>query len=317
MNQRITEKYSTAVKVVRRVFVSLNADWHHSDEQNEFKWGVVDKVAELGYLPEIFTPPPGKQFRGLAVRRGWTFNDVEEVMQRCSGHLIVGMPRWQAKDRSTHEVVLPTEYHHYEGAISHRLRLPTLIFSDRHIADRGVFNRSLGRFIVNLPEDYAMSWLDGDEFGFALSDWHEEVRQRRDVFLGYSSAARGIANSLKRYIETDVGARVLDWHDDFPAGDTILSQIKRAADQCSVGIFLFTKDDPLEGVHSRAAPRDNVVFEAGYFANSKGHNRILVILESGAKMPADLGGQIYALLEDRSNIEPIERRVWSFLAENL
>jgi len=271
----------------------------------------------LGYLTEIFTPPPGPRFRGLAVRRGWTFRDVEEVMQRCSGHVIVGMPRWQTKDNSSQGINLPTEYHHYEGAISHMLRLPTLIFADPLIANRGVFNRALGRFIVDLPQDYSMDWLDGEEFRFALSDWHEETRQRRDVFLGYSSATRGIANSLKRYIEADIGASVLDWHDDFPAGDTILSQIRLAADRCSVGIFLFTRDDPLEGEHSRAAPRDNVVFEAGYFANSKGHNRILVILESGAKMPADLGGQIYASLEDRSNIEPIERRVWSFLADTL
>ena len=150
-----------------------------------------------------------------------------------------------------------------------------------------------------------------------LADWHDEVSQRREVFLGYSSAARGIASSLKRYIETEVGATVLDWYDDFPPGDTILSQVKLAADRCSVGIFLFTNDDRLEGGQHRAAPRDNVVFEAGYFANAKGHSRILVVLESGAKMPADLGGQIYALLEDRSNIEMIERRVWSFLHDSI
>jgi predicted nucleotide-binding protein len=197
------------------------------------------------------------------------------------------------------------------------LRLPTLIFSDPLIVDRGVFNRALGRFIVDLPPDYSLDWLESEEFRFALSDWNEEMAQRRDVFLAYSSAARGIANSLKRYIEADVKATVLDWQDDFPAGDTILSQIRRAADRCSVGIFLFTRDDPLEGDGSRAAPRDNVVFEAGYFAHSKGHHRILVVLESGAKMPADLGGQIYASLSDRSNIEPIERRIWSFLAEAL
>jgi hypothetical protein len=42
----------------------------------------------------------------------------------------------------------------------------------------------------------------------------------------------------------------------------------------------------------------------------------LIILENGAKMPADLGGHIYAVLDDRSNIEPIERRVQSFLSDN-
>lgn len=302
---------------VRRVFLSLNADAHHSPDQNAFKWGLVDKICELGYLPEIFTPPPGKRFRGLTARRGWTFRDAEEVMQRCSGHVLVGMPRWRAQDKYDSEVQLPTEYHHYEGALSHLLRLPTLLFSDPDIVNRGVFNRALGRFIVDLPPDYSLSWLESEEFKFALNDWHDEMNLRRDVFLGYSSNARGIANSLKRYIETGAGATVLDWHDDFPAGDTILSRIKIAAERCTVGIFLFTRDDILESEEWRAAPRDNVVFEAGYFANAKGHSRILIVLENGAKMPADLGGQIYASLENRSNIEPIERRVWSFLAENL
>ncbi|NJN36518.1 MAG: hypothetical protein HC794_04990 [Nitrospiraceae bacterium] len=199
----------------KRVFMSLNADIHHSDDQNAFKWGVVDAIDQLGYVPEIFTPPPGKRFRrALAVRRGWTFQDVEDVMGRCSGHVIVGMPRWLAADKLNQEIPLPTEYHHYEGALSHFLKLPTLVFADPSIANRGVFNRALGRFIVDLPHDYSLDWLKSDEFHFALGDWHEEMQQRRDVFMGYSSAARGIANSLKRYIEADVGATVLDWHDD-------------------------------------------------------------------------------------------------------
>ncbi|WP_447603718.1 TIR domain-containing protein [Nitrospira sp. Nam80] len=35
-----------------------------------------------------------------------------------------------------------------------------------------------------------------------------------------------------------------------------------------------------------------VVFEAGYFASAKGKKRVLIIRQSGTKMPADLGGDI-------------------------
>jgi predicted nucleotide-binding protein len=60
-------------------------------------------------------------------------------------------------------------------------------------------------------------------------------------------------------------------------------------------------------------PRDNVVFEAGYFIAAKGKRNVLVIREAGSKMPADLGGDIYALLQDRGAIAPVERAIASFL----
>ena len=101
---------------------------------------------------------------------------------------------------------------------------------------------------------------------------------------------------------------VLDWQTDFSSGQNILQQIGRASDRCSAGIFLFTRDDELAAQGSAeddAVPRDNVVFEAGYFIHAKGKDRVLVVREEGAKMPADLGGDIYAALPDRNHIGPI------------
>ncbi len=40
---------------------------------------------------------------------------------------------------------------------------------------------------------------------------------------------------------------------------------------------------------------------------------MLIIRETGSKMPADLGGDIYASLDDRTSIEPIERSLEAFL----
>ena len=62
-----------------------------------------------------------------------------------------------------------------------------------------------------------------------------------------------------------------------------------------------------------AAPRDNVVFEAGYFIGVKGKRNVLIVRESGSKMPADLGGDIYASLRDRASIASIERTLAAFL----
>jgi hypothetical protein len=45
----------------------------------------------------------------------------------------------------------------------------------------------------------------------------------------------------------------------------------------------------------------------------KGKHNVLIIPESGSKMPADLGGDIYASLRDKNSIEPIERTLKAFM----
>lgn len=99
---------------------------------------------------------------------------------------------------------------------------------------------------------------------------------------------------------------------------------------CSGGIFLFTRDDAYMEPASQhtqrwlfkwpqrtevAIPRDNVVFEAGFFIGSKGKRRVLVVREDGAKMPADLGGDVYAALADRHNIDPIKGLIKRFILD--
>jgi predicted nucleotide-binding protein len=114
---------------------------------------------------------------------------------------------------------------------------------------------------------------------------------------------------------------VLDWH-AFAPGGSILDQIQEASARCSAGIFLFTRDDftrddKLDSAVEIATPRDNVVFEAGFFVHAKGKERVLIVREKGSKMPADLGGDIYASLEDRSSIEPVRPVIERFVAERL
>ena len=60
------------------------------------------------------------------------------------------------------------------------------------------------------------------------------------------------------------------------------------------------------GEESYAAPRDNVIFEMGLFMESKGRERVSVVREEGAKIPADIGGGIYLSLKDRNDIAPIQ-----------
>ncbi len=73
----------------------------------------------------------------------------------------------------------------------------------------------------------------------------------------------------------------------------------------------------MSGEVQHAAPRDNVIFEAGYFMNAKGRERVLIVREDGAKMPADVGGSIYLTLKDRADISPIHAKLRDFVENRL
>ena len=56
-------------------------------------------------------------------------------------------------------------------------------------------------------------------------------------------------------------------------------------------------------------PRDNVVFEAGYFMNSHGPTRTVIIVQGDTKVLADYGGYIYLSIKDPDDISPIKQRL--------
>ena len=228
--------------------------------------------------------------------------------------MIIGLPRW-AVMLGPQEARFASEYNHYEGAVVHTLGLPMLVLADEAIGDRGIFSRAGGPYIIPVPSDTDLNWLTTPDFTAPFSHWVSDLSKRRDVFLGYCSSSRG--SDLKRFLQMDLGATVLDWQLDFAPGRTILEEITEAASRCSGGVFLFTRDDELVGPMNQAAPRDNVVFEAGFFCHAKGKERVLIIREEGSEMPADLGGDIYATLLDRSNIGPIEQQVRMFVQQRL
>jgi predicted nucleotide-binding protein len=104
---------------------------------------------------------------------------------------------------------------------------------------------------------------------------------------------------------------------DFRAGESILGEISTASARCSCGLFLFSEDDRYVDTADVVAPRDNVVFEAGYFMSTRGHDRCLIIRHGDAKMPADLGGTIYLQLQRGSDVSTIEPRLHRYLHDQL
>ena len=295
----------------RRVFFTSPTDEFLEPSGSEIKQRILQRIRDAGYEPQQF-------FReGLPKSMSWSFSHVRQVMQRCSGAVILGLPRWSMQTGSE-SVLMPSEYTHYEGAVAHAFRLPVLTIALKGIPDRGVYWRGGDNVILSLPNDAGAAWIDGDAFNFRFSAWLEELTQRHDIFLGYCSEGKFAAQALQLYLTKELKLRVRDWAMDFTGGATILDEIEDAATRCTGGIFLFTKDDEIKhGDSYQAAPRDNVVLEAGYFIRAKGRERVLIVREAGAKMPADIGGTIYASLPNQQSTAMIETAVRNFVDNHL
>jgi hypothetical protein len=301
----------------RRVFVSSPRDEYLDGRRNQLKWAIVSAIERIepGYEAQVFGSPEGG--RGLAAAGSWSAENAANVMRRCVGAAILGFPIWAASSaREGKAVSLVTEYCHYEGALARAFRLPVLAVLEEGVEERVFFARHAGTPVITAPIGADHSWVTQDQFRAFLQRWKTLLGQRRDLFLAYSSKLQRTADHILTIV-AQVGATVLDWRRDFVGGKTILEQVEEAAGLTSGGIFLFTRDDVIKGAHDKAAPRDNVIFEAGFFAHAKGHERVLIIREAGAKMPADIGGVVYETLSDRSDTSGLEERVRKFIEESI
>ena len=232
-------------------------------------------------------------------------------MRQCIGAVVFGFPRWTSQQKAH-----VGEYNHYEGAVAVTLGLPILLLKEEGVANRGIVSSGGGKFITYIPATADEKWVDDPNFVRRFNAWLRELEARKDIFLGYCSKSAGIAAQIQLRLEK-LGATVHNWAMDFRAGGSILSEIENARAACVRGVFLFSEDDPLEGAPGVAAPRDNVVFEAGYFMSSKGPERCLIIRHGDAKMPADVGGTIYVYLTKSADVSSIEGRLSDFITGNL
>jgi hypothetical protein len=294
----------------RRVFCSLSHPDQLDDRRAKLQEKIVEHVVGLDLQPEIFL------FAGTAAGMAWSLRNAIDVMRQCVGAVVLAFPRWTVSQEDG-ELHLPSEFAQIEGAIATTVGLPLLLISEQGLADRGVIWTGAGHPILFMPSGADTSWLASDAFLRRFRLWSDQIAERSDVFLGYSSKARSLAQAVHLFLTERLRLKVRNWEIDFSAAGIILDEIETAARLCTGGVFVFTKDDALEGNEGRAAPRDNVVFEAGYFAAAKGRDRVLIIREEGAKMPADLGGNIYLPISDRNDIRPIESAIRDFVERRL
>jgi hypothetical protein len=299
-------------QIPHRIYFSMPADRPDTPGENALKWAVVNAVEAKGYKAEISTDPRGKSV--LSAGRTWSPEYCNDVIPRCVGAVVIGVPRF-IFSFSDKEFRFATEYCHYEGALAYSFGLPILVLAENEIEHRGMFEWRSGSEIASFPKDSNETWVQTTDFTSRFKLWLKRLQLRRDVFLGYCSLSSKTAIAIREFLVAN-GVTVLDWGEFAPAR-SILEEITTASARCTAAIFLFTKDDALEGTTGLVAPRDNVVFEAGYFTKSKGKDRVLIIREEGSRMPADLGGDIYASLPNKEDISPIKETLLKFIKSRL
>jgi len=317
------------MKTKPRIFVSVPDDRHLDKRRRAIKRAVIRFIAQqnfgvVGFEPEQFGAGLTKNLET------WTVEKADRLIRRCDGVLILALARMHVRisesenDQNSQDTkkvfTLPTPYNHLEGALGLAQHLPVFILFEENMDRTGIFDSGIKP--APIPANADQKWIGSKSFRDHFGAWAEKVRGRRDLFLGYCGKANSSAEEIRDYLEKK-GFSVLDWSRDFkPAGATILEEIERAASRCRCAVFLFTKDDEIEvkatGEASfNAIPRDNVLLEAGYFTQARGKERVAIVREKGAKMPADFGGIIYLSMEDRSRLLPVKRGLVKFLNEAL
>lgn len=294
----------------KRVFVSVPRDHNLNEGQLALKTAILERIQRSNLAPQEF------QVSGLAKREAYTLDAIGKIMTRCHGALILAFARWHdpAGDGA---LSIPTVWNHFEGAFAVAMKKEILVITEEHVAQDGITWGGNGQITLRAPQDATPAWLDSEDTARQFDAWVEAVHKKHHIFLAYSSKARATANDVNAFV-TSQGVSVRNWELDFAAGGTILSELLEATQHCIGAIVLLTKDDELvQGGEHQAAPRDNVIFEMGMFMEAKGRERVLVIRESGTKMPADIGGGIYLSLSDRSDITPLHSKLLQFLERRI
>lgn len=294
-----------------KIFISCIYKLEKDSPQRRIKNEIIKMIKDSDFEPQIFLE------EGLAKDMAWNFESVYRIIKGCDGAVILGLSRWSMQN-TDQKPKIPTEYNHYEGALVASLKLPILILFEDGIEERGIFFNGGGFIYNSIPSLADKNWFNNDEFFVrSFNSWKKAVNNRYQVFLGYSSSAIEIANPLLLFLTLKLKLKVKEYRTNFIQGGTILEELEISANTCQCGIFLFTADDQLENNERQASPRDNVIFEAGYFMKAKGKERVLIILGEGTKMPADLGGNIYLSLPKGRDISTITSDIQYFLENRL
>ena len=118
----------------------------------------------------------------------------------------------------------------------------------------------------------------------------------------------GAKHAVARFLERRVGLDVVILSERANRGRSILTKFQQEADGTAFAIVLMTGDD-LGGLRPELAggaapqpvlrPRQNVIFEMGFFIGQLGVERVCALLPAGVERPSDYDGIVYLPFDDQ------------------
>lgn len=106
---------------------------------------------------------------------------------------------------------------------------------------------------------------------------------------------QALKESVARFLERlDLVPVIL--HEQPNRGKTIIEKFEAHGDGVAFAVVLLTPDDlggPATGDPTNPRPRQNVVFELGYFFGRLGRDRVAAILPASVEKPTDIDGLVY------------------------
>lgn len=179
----------------RRVFVSMTFDDYLTPTQNDVKWAIVDRIIGAGFMPHFFFPYIPEKYEGKVIAQSpWSTDAVDRVIRNCVGAVMIGFPRWTVSEERGER--LASDYTHYEAGIVHTLGLPMFMVLEEGIPWRGAFDGHTHN-ICTVLRNADPSSLDKPSFSQPFAKWATRVKDRKDIFLGYSSEAGGAAKNMR------------------------------------------------------------------------------------------------------------------------
>lgn len=115
-------------------------------------------------------------------------------------------------------------------------------------------------------------------------------------------------HELGRFLHALVGSEPIILHEQSNQGMTVIEKFEHHAGRAGFAVALLTADDlgrDRNDSEDNLRARQNVVFEAGYFAGRLGRGRVVLLHDQGVELPSDLAGVVYIPLDSgawRSNL---------------
>jgi nucleoside 2-deoxyribosyltransferase len=129
------------------------------------------------------------------------------------------------------------------------------------------------------------------------------------IFIGSSTEGRHVADAFVQALDYD--AEPTAWPDGvFELGQSYLHSLMKARDEFDCAIIILTADDMItkKGIKGWA-PRDNAIFELGFFMGAYGNERTFIVheRENPPMLPSDLAGIRAASFSPRENMKSAVR----------